>query len=132
MVVKVTSILLVILLSCFAGECFAEQSNQFVDPMRPVRYQAPVGKNSVAEKKQRTDTKEWKLTAVLISAGRSVAVINGKSLQEGEQLGGYKLIQIDTDKVILNNKQEKLVLRRAGTGLKKISTKSDIRKGSKP
>ena len=130
--VKITSILLVILLSCVAGEGFAAQLSQFVDPMRPVRYQAPAGKTSVAEKKLRTDTKDWQLTAVLTSAGRSVAVINGKSLQEGEQLGGYKLIQIDTDKVVLKNKQGKLVLRRAGTGLKKISTNSDIRKGNKP
>ena len=130
--VKVTYILLVSFLFCIAGKGLAAQSSQFVDPMRPVRYQASAGKASVTEKKVRTDTKDWKLTAVLISAGRSVAVINGTSLQEGEQLEDYRLIQIGTDKVVLNNKQEKLVLRRAGTGLKKTFTNNDIRKGSNP
>lgn len=130
--VKITGIVLMILLFCVAGEGLAAQPSQFVDPMRPVHYQSPAKKTSVAERKKRTDTKEWKLTAVLISASRSVAVINGKSLQEGEQLGGYKLIQIDTDKVILKNRQGTLMLHRAGTGLKKMSRKSDIRKGSNP
>jgi len=130
-VAKVTSVIFMILLFCVAGQGFAATVGQLVDPMRPVHYQNQVNKK-VAEKQVQVKTREWHLTTVLMSQARSVAVINGKTLQVGEQLEGYKLVQIHSDQVILKNKQEKLVLRRAGTGLKKISTKRDIAKGSKP
>jgi len=131
-VAKIAGIVLALLLLCAAGNCCAEATEQFVDPMRPIRYQTPVAKKSAVEKKLQADTKSWKLTAVLTSAGRSVAVINGESFQVGGRLDGYRLVQIDFDKVILKNKQRTLVLHRAGTGLKKMSTTRDIRKGSKP
>lgn len=129
---RVLGIILKLLLLCAAGSCCAATTEQFVDPMRPVRYQSPVAQKTTVGKKHQVDTNNWKLTAVLTSTGRSVAVINGKSLQVGGSLDGYRLIQIDFDKVVLKNKQRTLVLHRAGTGLKKISTTRDIRKGSKP
>ncbi len=129
---RMSGIGVVLLLLCVAGNCYAEASEQFVDPMRPIGYQAPVVKKTTVEKQLRVNTNNWKLTAVLTSAGRSVAVINGESLQVGGSLDGYRLVQIDFDKVILKNKQRTLVLRRAGTGLKKRSTARDSRKGSKP
>ena len=129
---KVTSVLFMLLLFCLVGEGFAATVGQLVDPMRPVHYQNQVNKKSAVKKQVQVKTREWYLTTVLISQGRSVAVINGKPLQVGEQLEDYELVQIRSDQVILKNKQEKLVLRRAGTGLKKISKKRDIGKGSKP
>lgn len=131
---KILRLLLTVLLLVLAVESFATQIDQFVDPMRPVRYQASdtssssIGKNN----QQLVDTNAWQLTAVLTSAERSVAVINGKPLQEGEILNGFKLVKIMPDKVLLKNKQRKLVLRRAGTGLKKISLSKDVGKGSNP
>lgn len=129
---KVTGIVFMILLFCVAGEGFAATEGQFVDPMRPSHYQDQRSKRSAVEKQLPVKTGSWELTAVLLSPGRSVAVINGKSLQLGEQLEGYKLIQVQSDQVILKNKQQKLVLRRAGTGLKKVSINRGIGKGSKP
>ena len=131
---KIFRILLTVLLLIVAGQSFAAQLDQFVDPMRPVRYQASVANTTPMKKNDQklVNTKAWRLTAVLISAERSVAVINGKSLQEGEILNGFKLVKIMPDQVLLKNKQRKLVLRRSGTGLKKISVSKDIGKGSKP
>ena len=129
---KVTGMIFMILLFCAAGEGFAATEGQFVDPMRPSHYQNQSNKRTVVEKHLQVKTGSWELTAVLLSPGRSIAVINGKSLQLGEQLEGYKLIQIQSDQVTLRNKQEKLVLRRAGTGLKKVSVNRGIGKGSKP
>ena len=129
MVVRMSRILLIILLIFIAGETFAAKSDQFVDPMRPAHYQTSSGQQVQSDS---VNTEAWKLTAILLSADRSVAVINGKALQKGEFLDGYRLVQIMPDKVLLQNKQRKLVLRRAGTGLKKISPSKDIRKGSKP
>ncbi|MDX2481831.1 MAG: hypothetical protein QNK24_16030 [Desulfuromusa sp.] len=129
---KILSIVSMFLLFGVAGNCCAATTEKFVDPMRPVHYRVPVAKKSSAGEKVQVNTNDWQLTAVLISAGRSVAVINGKSLQVGAQLDGYKLVQIDSDQVVLKNKQRSLTLRRAGTGLKKMSTDRDIKKGSKP
>jgi hypothetical protein len=131
-VAKVTGIVVMILLFCVAGEGVAATEQQFVDPMRPSHYQDQSNTRSVVEKQPQVKTGSWELTAVLLSPGRSVAVINGKSLQLGEQLEGYKLIQVQSDRVILRNKQEKLVLRRTGTGLKKVSINRGVGKGSKP
>ncbi len=129
---RILGIVLMFLLFNLAGNCCAATSEPFVDPMRPVRYQEPVVTPPTMTKSTLEKIRNWQLTAVLISAGRSVAVINGKSLQVGELLDGYKLIQIDSNRVVLKNKQRRLVLRRAGTGLKKMSQNKDIRKGSKP
>lgn len=129
---KLFIIVLTFLLLGVAGFCGAATSGQFVDPMRPVHYQTSAAKISTVGKKEPVNTKGWKLLAVLTSTERSVAVINGRSLQLGDHLEGYKLVKIDPDKVVLKNKQTTLVLRRAGTGLKKMSVDKDIRKGRKP
>jgi len=131
-VARKLGIIVLLLFLCGAGNCCAATSEKFIDPMRPVHYQTPVAKKTTSGKKIQVDTQHWKLTAVLISAGRSVAVINGKSLQVGGQLDGYKLVQIDSAKVVLKNKQRTIVLHRSGTGLKTISSIKDVRKGSKP
>ena len=129
---KLFTIVLTFLLFGVTGFCGAATSEQFVDPMRPVHYQTSTAKTSTVGKKEPVKTKGWKLLAVLTSTERSVAVINGRSLQLGDHLEGYKLVKIDPDKVVLKNKQTTLVLRRAGTGLKKMSVDKDIRKGTKP
>ena len=126
---KIIRIELIFLFFCVAGSCCAATSELFVDPMQPIRYQATSVRQATTKD---VTTKDWTLTAVLISAGRSVAVVNGKSLQKGEILDGYKLVEITPDKVLMRNGKRKLVLRRAGTGLKKISPSKDIGKGSKP
>ncbi|MCW8860112.1 MAG: general secretion pathway protein GspB [Deltaproteobacteria bacterium] len=116
---KVTILILVFVLAG-APQIFAAQKNQLLDPMRPLNYQRTVPEKSpVKSPADQVNTQAWKLTAVLISETRSVAVINGQSLQEGDLLDGYKLIQIQTDRVVMKNKQNKLVLRRTGTGLRK-------------
>ena len=93
----------------------------FSDPMRPLDYRTATvdtGTDTTNEKKK---TDSWKLTAVLLSDKRSVAVVNGQSLQLGDVLEGYTLMGIYKDRVVLNGKGKKLVLERSGTGLKKKS-----------
>ena len=127
--VRMSGLVLTVFLIFMAGESFAVKLDQFVDPMRPLHYQTSSSRQAKAEG---VLIKAWTLTAVLISAERSVAVINGKTMQQGEIIGGYRLVQIMPNKGLLKNGQRKLVLRRTGTGLKKISPGKDIKKGSKP
>jgi hypothetical protein len=56
------------------------------------------------------------LSAVLLAVDRRVAVINGKSLQLGDRLEGYQLIEIFPDRVLLQKNKTKVLLRRSGTG----------------
>ncbi|MCK4501542.1 MAG: hypothetical protein KAU22_00815 [Desulfuromonadales bacterium] len=124
---KVPNLIIVAFLSLLVVGAATAANSELADPMRPVNYPvsavAAVAKQSVA-------TENWNLMAVLISAQRSVAVINGKSLQTGDVISGYKVVKIESDLVVLKNNQNKIVLRRAGTGLKKISANMDIAKGS--
>ena len=115
---------MLIFILLFSQVANGAESVEFVDPMRPLNYRAEVApSNEMANERQKTAT--WELNAVLLSPKRSVAVINGKSLQQGEKLEGYTLMSIQKNRVVLNGKGRKLVLQRSGTGLKK---KSDNRK----
>ncbi len=93
------------------------RAEELVDPMRPTHYQTPPS----AKKSEglTVDTTSWNLAAVLSAADRVIAVINGKSLQKGDVLQGYVLINIEPDHALLQNGEKQLVLRRVGTGLKK-------------
>ncbi len=108
---------------CVAVTSFAGTKGALVDPMRPARYHS----GSI---EKGPDTSSWQLTAVLISAQRSVAVINQKSFTVGDTLEGYRIVKIDFDRVLLKNRKRTIVLHRVGTGLKKMSAEVDIRKGS--
>jgi len=104
------------LISMVRPDGFARAEELF-DPMRPEHYQAP----APAEKSEdpKVDTTSWSLTAVLSAADRVIAVINGKSLQQGDEFKGYTVMAIQPDHVLLQNKEKQLVLHRVGTGLKK-------------
>ena len=93
---------------------------EFTDPMRPLNYRvATDGRADLEAAKEKEKTSAWRLTGVLLSAKRSVAIINGQSLQPGDILDGYTLKSIHENRVVLNGKGRRLVLKRAGTGLKK-------------
>ncbi|WP_092344728.1 hypothetical protein [Desulfuromusa kysingii] len=124
-------VLLILVLLSFSGGSFTVLADQFVDPMRPVDYEVQASKLPATKGAVQAQTRDWQLTAVLTSQDRAIAVINGESLQVGERLEGYELVQIHADRVTLKNKQGQLVLRRAGTGLKKVLINKGTGKGSK-
>ncbi|NOY12603.1 MAG: MSHA biogenesis protein MshK [Deltaproteobacteria bacterium] len=118
---------LLCLLALLCGPVSAAETGRLQDPLRPVRYQAPA-----VEKKAEVERRSWSLSAVLLSADRAVAVINGQSLQLGDLLDGYRLVKIEPEKVLLRNNRKQVVLYRSGTGLKKISSFERVKKGSQP
>ncbi len=97
---------------------FAVQAAPLGDPLRPAHYLAPqVAKDQVGKKKLVAEP-NFQLNAILFSTSRSVAVIDGKSLQVGDRISDYQLVIIEREQVILKKKQKQLVLRRPGSGLK--------------
>ncbi len=112
--------LLTLLVGFADGTLLAEDQLLLRDPMRPERFQPP--ESLVAQKKLagKEQAPVWKLKAILISDTRSVAVIDGRLLQVGDEMEGFKLERIDSDRVTLTKKNKKVVLRRTVSGLKRI------------
>jgi len=52
----------------------------------------------------------WQLDAVIISQNHSVAIINGKPIQMGEQIKGHKLVNISPYSVQLEGVDGKITL----------------------
>lgn len=74
-----------------------------VDPMRP--YRAP---SEPAERRAAPD--RYVLTVVLVSAERRVAVVNGRVVQEGDEVDGAKVAHIDLDRVELERGQRRFAV----------------------
>ncbi len=129
MVKTLNSISIVMLIMVTMGIALPVCAGSLVDPMRPVNYQRVEVASSADEKVPVTEN--WNLSGVLISASRTVAVINGMSFQLGDNVDGYRITKITTSEAVLKNKQQTLVLHRSGTGLKKSAIK-DNGKGLKP
>jgi MSHA biogenesis protein MshK len=123
------SYLTVLLMIAVYGTTITAQADTLRDPLRPVHYQvAKKGADGSAVKKQ---PQSWQLSAVLISRDRTVAVVNGQSMQVGDQIDGYKLLKIEPAKVLLQDKQKQIVLHRSGTGMKK-AVSSPVVAASRP
>lgn len=50
------------------------------------------------------------LSAVLYSEGHSLAIINGKGVHEGDEIEGFKIVEIKRTHVILKNKKKSFSL----------------------
>lgn len=88
------------------------------DPLQPSGYRTVA--QPVATKAS-VNTADWALGAVLLSEQRRVAIIDGQPLQLGDRYKGYRLDSVEADRVVLTNGTGRVVLRRAGSGLKKVA-----------
>lgn len=73
------------------------------DPMRPYRPQLPVRPDGTVPRK-------YELSAVLISATRRIAVINGGLYREGDEVEGATITRIEAGSVSLRRGSERLVV----------------------
>jgi hypothetical protein len=74
------------------------------DPMQPFRAVGAEGGPGAAP------TPRFRLTAVVISPTRRIAVINGKPYSQGQTVGGAEIVQIDAQSVGLRDGEEELVV----------------------
>lgn len=76
------------------------------DPTRP-----PARRSSTQSLGRVTvPTARLELTSILIAPERRVAVINGRSVQIGERIGDYKVVDIQVDVVLVKNDNRLLPL----------------------
>ena len=73
------------------------------DPMQPYRPAASDGREGSAPRR-------YELSAVLISATRRVAVVNGRRYQQGDRVDGAEIIGIEPKLVHLREGSEDLVV----------------------
>lgn len=101
------------------------QAAEMSDPMRPLRYQKPEPENPSQQggEEEREKTDAWRFSGVVLSKNRSVAIVNGQPLQVGDMLEGYRVIEIAGDHVTFHGNERRVVLQRAGTGLKSKTAK---------
>ena len=95
--------LLSALVACVAVAAAAAEELPLRDPMRP--YAAPADGGA-----PRAGPRELRLTAVLISPQRRIAVINGGIYGEGEEVDGARVVRIEPDAVRVRRGAQDLVV----------------------
>ena len=79
------------------------------DPTRPTSLSEP---DESAEKA--TQAVRWRLQSTLIADDRKVAVINGRTVSQGERIEGATLLEVRSDGVTLQEDGQRRVLRLPG------------------
>jgi MSHA biogenesis protein MshK len=79
-----------------------------VDPTQPSSYRAPAASVS-----------HFKLSSILVSGQRKVAVINGRALSVGESVGEARVVKIEKQQVLLNSSGKMIKLVPARTTVKR-------------
>lgn len=95
----------IIFLSLFISLNLFAQSESLVDPTAPLNFKPP--------KQSRVYRAALpKLQSIVMKTGQPEAIINNKVYQRGQRVNGYKITQIDAQKVLLEykNKTYKLTL----------------------
>lgn len=119
----------ILILSLLVGlACGPLAAEPLRDPLRPL---GPGSSSVAAGGGSSQQQVTWKLGAVLISDQRSVAMINGRAVQLGHRIAGYRLVKVEPNRVILQKNQKRVVVRRSGTGLKKVLPPEETMKGSR-
>jgi hypothetical protein len=71
-------------------------------------------------------TPAFRVTTILVSGQTKVAAVNGVLVRKGEDVNGYRVVEIDETQVILRRGKERLVLKmevREKVPLKKMESK---------
>ena len=98
--------LLAILLLVAAAPVLAQ--GRLGDPTRPTSLSEPDDSAPAAQGPR------WRLQSTLIADDRKVAVINGRTVSQGERIEGATLIEVRSDGVTLQHDGQRLVLHLPG------------------
>ena len=92
-----------------------------VDPTKPVSYNSDLTSGSgEGDDVSISETAQIKLTSILFSEDRKIAVINGEFKKEGDMVGGYQVVQIFPYKVSLKKDNETKVVALSDPILKSV------------
>ncbi|WP_126452405.1 hypothetical protein [Sulfuriflexus mobilis] len=92
-------------------------AHAYEDPTRPPDF-AGTGADT-----QQLNAPVWQLSSILISAERRLAVINGQTVRQGEQIGNARVIRIGATGVTLRNNTETFTVKLLSLPVKSVSDK---------
>ena len=115
----------VLLWLLLGGGAMSVAAEPLLDPLRPDHYATGESPSLVGAKTEPSEV-VWQLTTVLVSDARQLAIINGRTVREGDLINGYRVEAIERDRVVLKNKERSVVVPRIGTGLKKTGSTVDL------
>ena len=79
---------------------FSLQAHALNDPMRPPFFDG----GSSGENTKEQPNQPLELSMILAGNERKVAILNGVALGVGENVDGYRLLRIDSDRVVVSRK----------------------------
>tara|TARA_R110000782_G_scaffold250847_8_gene338294 strand:- start:5397 stop:5762 length:366 start_codon:yes stop_codon:yes gene_type:complete len=81
------------------------------DPTRPANYLADDNEPVFFEEIISKEKIDWKLSAIRISDVDRTAILNGKLVRAGDDLGSAKILEINPLSVVINHEDRKLIVR---------------------
>lgn len=76
------------------------------DPTRPANYFT----RTIIDEDLPLQVIDWKLTAIQISDERRTAIVNGRILKEGDEIGNVTVLEITPKSVVLDYDRKRLVV----------------------
>ncbi len=81
------------------------------DPTRPATYIVKDLEPVYFEEVKVKDKVNWKLSAIRISDNDRSAILNGKLVRAGDDIGPAKVLEINPLSVVINHEERKLIVR---------------------
>ncbi len=81
------------------------------DPTRPATYIDENLEPTFFEEINVSEKINWKLSAIRISAEDRSAILNGKLVRAGDDIGPAKVLEINPLSIVINHEERKLIVR---------------------
>jgi hypothetical protein len=81
------------------------------DPTRPATYFADESEPVFFEEIVSKESINWKLSAIRISEKDKTAIVNGKLVRVGDDVGPAKIVEIKPLSVVIDHEDRKLIVR---------------------
>ena len=99
------------LMMLFLFPVFLSANTDLPDPTRPADFMAENTEPVFIEEIDTTDKINWKVTAIRISDKDRSAIVNGKLVRAGDNVGPAKILEIKPLSVVIDYENRKLILR---------------------
>ena len=111
---KLTVMIMVTMLNLVP--CFLRAAAELPDPTRPADYMVP-GNIQIEELPR--ELIDWSVTAIRITDSDRSAIVNGRLVRVGDEVGPAKILEIQPTSVILDYENKQVVVRLFSNAIQK-------------
>ena len=94
-------------------------NNSLSDPTKPADYQDSLAEPIYVEAVTVDEKVSWRVSAIRISSSDRTAIVNGELVRVGDEISSGEVIEINPLSVVLNHKDQKLIVRLFNSNVKK-------------